>query len=106
MIPAGTLRYKLKFHQLQEIQSESGFKSKIKTEIYQCKAAKIKSTGDLIEDGKELFNSNRLIFKLRNNNLLNENLIVEFDGVEYKIVFFDFDIYDSSIKITIEKINK
>lgn len=105
MIPAGSLKYTLTFFQIIELQSESGFVTKTKSELLICKAAKLKSIGNLDENGKELFHTNVLNFKIRNNKLINENLIVNFENKEYKITFIDVDKYDNSTTITIEKIN-
>lgn len=105
MIPAGTLKYKLTFFQNVDVQSDSGFIAKTKTELFTCKAAKVKNDGVYKLDAKELFRENTLIFKIRNNKLLNENLIVNYDNKNYLIAFIDLNKFDNTSNITIEKIN-
>lgn len=105
MIAAGTLKYTLKFKKLEEIQSDSGFITKSKVDLFSCKAAKVKSSGKFELDGKELFHSEELKFKLRNNKLLADDLIVDYNGKEFNISFLDINDFDNSVTISLEKIN-
>lgn len=105
MIPAGTLKYYLTFIQLQNIQSDSGFISKQEIEVLKSRAAKVKSSGKLIEDAKELFKTNQLVFKLRNNKVITDSLLVIYDSVKYNISFLERNLFDNSIEITLEKVN-
>jgi len=105
MIPAGTLKYKLTFFQNVDVQSDSGFVTKTKTELFTCKAAKVKITGNYNVNAKELFNEKVFQFKVRNNKLINENLIVNLDNYDYRILLIDENKFDFSLTLTIEKIN-
>ncbi|WP_321425017.1 head-tail adaptor protein [uncultured Bacteroides sp.] len=105
MIAAGTLRYILKFKQLEEIQSDSGFITKSKIDLFTTRAAKVKSTGNFGLNAKELFHDNELIFKIRNNNLLVDDLIVEYNNNEYNITLLDYNEFDNSVTITLQKVN-
>ena len=105
MIPAGTLRYKLTFYEEVETQTDSGFIQKVKTEIYVCKAAKVKSSGSFNENAKEQFHSNTTNYKVRYNKLINENQIVKIDNQDYNILFLDRNLFDNSLLITVEKLN-
>jgi hypothetical protein len=105
MIPAGTLKYNLKFLDNISVQSDSGFDKVTKVELFKCKAAKVKSTGKFDLNAKELFHSNELIFKLRYNKLLTDKLIVGYDNEEYIISFLDKNLFDNTVQITLSKIN-
>lgn len=106
MIAAGSLKYILKFLKLEEIQSESGFVTKSKVNLFSCRAAKLKSTGKFDLESKELFHSENLKFKIRYNKLLSDDLIVSYDNNEYNISFLDKNEFDNTATITLEKINK
>jgi len=106
MIPAGTLLYSLIFKENQVVQSESGAVTKKLVELFKCRAAKVKQAGKYLVDAKELFHSNTLVFKVRYNKLLSELLIVQYENIDYKITSFDRNLFDNSVEITLEKINK
>ena len=106
MIPAGTLLYSLIFKENQTVQSESGAVTKHLIELLKCRAAKVKQSGNYSLDSKELFHSNTIAFKIRYNKLLSELLIVEYEKNDYKITSFDRNLFDNSIDIILEKINK
>jgi SPP1 family predicted phage head-tail adaptor len=106
MIAAGTLLYKLVFKEIQNTQSDSGAVIKTKVELFKCKAAKVKNTGKLDVNAKELFHSNSLDFKIRFNKLLNDKLIVNYENDDYNITSFDINKFDNTVSITIDKINE
>jgi len=106
MIGAGSLKYNLTFLKLEKVQGVSGAEKITKVELFKSKAAKVKSTGNFKVDAKELFHTNELIFKIRNNKLLDDSLIVKYDKYEYIITFLDVNLFDNSVQITLEKINE
>jgi len=106
MIAAGTLLYKLIFKEIQNIQSNSGAVTKTKVELFKCKAAKVKNSGNYLVDAKELFHTNTLDFKIRYNKLLNDKLIIQYENNDYNITSFDRNLFDNTVNITIEKINE
>ncbi len=106
MIPIGSLLYSLIFKDAQKVQDETGFESIENVVLFKCRAAKVKQSGKYLIDAKELFHTNSLVFKIRNNKLLTEFLIVEYEKADYKITSFDRNLFDNSITITIEKINE
>ena len=106
MILAGSLKYNLVFFEMRTVQSDSGAFSKTRVQLFKCKAAKVKSTGNYKVENKELFHTNELIFKIRGNKLLTEKLIVEYDNKEYSISFIDKNLFDNTVNITLEKLNK
>lgn len=105
MIPAGTLKYKLIFKQIVETQTESGFITKSKVELFSCKAAKIKTKNSYGVDAKEMFNSSLIEFKVRYNKLINDSILVDYNAVEYRIVSIDENKFDNSLSLVLEKIN-
>jgi len=106
MILAGNLLYKLEFYKNLITQSETGAESYSTIKILSCRAEKIKNSGSFTINAKELFHENTLIFKVRNNKLIDENLIVLFENKKYRIAFFDRKAYENSIELTLEKINE
>ena len=106
MLPSGTLLYSLTFKGNQKIKSEFGDITSTLIFLFKCRAAKVKQQGKYLVDAKELFHSDELKFKLRNNKLLNELLIVEYLGYDYKITSYDLNLFDNTVTITIDKINK
>ena len=106
MIAAGTLIYSLKFKEQQNVQSDSGAVSKQMVELFVCKASKVKQLGKFLIDAKELFHFNELKFRVRNNKLMNELQVVEYEKNDYRITSYDKNISDNTIELTLEKINK
>lgn len=105
MIPAGTLKYKLIFKQVIETQTDSGFITKSKVDLFTCKAAKVKAKNNYGEDAKEMFNSSQIEFKVRYNKLINTDLTIDYNSTEYKIVSVDENKFDNSLNLVLEKIN-
>lgn len=105
MIAAGSLKYKLIFKSVIEVQSASGFVTKSKEDLFTVKAAKLKSEGELKKDAKELFYSKIITFKIRYNRLVNTDLIIEYNNDEYRIISIDENKYENSLILDIEKIN-
>lgn len=105
-LAAGTLIYTLTFKENQMLQSDSGAPKKVLVQILRTKAAKVKQSGKFILDAKELFHANELKFKIRNNKLINELLIVEYEKNDYRISSFDKNVAENTIELTLEKINK
>jgi len=106
MIPAGTLRHRLVFYSIVKSQSETGAISSNKQLIYSCKAAKQKNIQSINIEAKELFRTDNVTFKIRHTKSLIETMIVKYNSNDYKIVGIDFNVYDNSDIIILEKINK
>lgn len=106
MIAAGTLKYKLKFKQNQKAQSASGFITNNKVDLFEAKAAIVKNDESFGVKAKENFYTVLLTFKLRYNKLLNEDLIVEFENDEYRIISLFKNEFDNTTTLVIEKIDK
>lgn len=106
MIEAGKLKHKLEFYSIIKTTSDSGFATTSKQLLFKCKSQKLKSSGTLNYQSKELFHTNEIQFKVRYNKLLNDKLIVKFENIEYKITFIDYNQNDNSAIIFLEKINK
>ena len=105
MIPAGTLKYKLIFKQIIKTQTASGSITNSKIDLFSCKAAKVNSKNSTGINAKEMFNSSMIEFKIRFNKLINTDLIVAYNGNEYKIISVDENKFDNSINLIIDKIN-
>ena len=105
MIAAGTLKYKLIFKQNIKTQSATGAITNSKVDLFSCKAAKVKSKNSTGIDAKEVFNSSMIEFKIRFNKLVNTELIVAYNGCEFKIISVDDNKFDNSMNLIIDKIN-
>jgi hypothetical protein len=106
MIAAGTLLYTLFFKENVISKSKYGDETITQVDLFKCKAAKQKAFGNFKIDAKELFHTNELTFKLRWNKLMNDLLIVNYDNYDYRITFFDRNLFDSTVIIKLEKINQ
>ena len=105
MLPIGSLKYYLQFYEIVSIQTNSGAITKNKVNIFNIKAAKIKENGNFKIEAKELFHENYISFKIRYNKLFNDNLIILYNNIEYRIISSEIEKYDNTISITIQKIN-
>jgi SPP1 family predicted phage head-tail adaptor len=105
MLAIGTMKYYLKFFEIVSQQSSSGAITKVKNNIFNCKASKISEKGGFKVEAKEIFHENYLEFKIRYNKLFNDNLIVNYNNTEYRIISSENNKFDNTISITIQKIN-
>ena len=106
-IPAGTLRYLLCFHKIENVRDEYGSVKKKPSELptFKARARRIKNYGGIKHIDGEVIMSQTLNFKIRNNKLFDENMIVYYDDKEYSIDFYEKDMFDNSIEITLKKTN-
>ena len=103
---AGLLREFITIYRYENVQSPTGEITKQKKEIALLRAYRLKSTGQNKEVAKELFNSQSIVFQIRYFPDIQDSDILVYKDTEYKIVSIDENIWDRSLKITAQKINK
>lgn len=103
---AGLLREFITIYRYENIQSETGQITKQKKEIALLRAYRIKSNGSNKEIAKELFDSQSITFQIRYFSDIRDSDILVYKDTEYKITFIDENIWDRTLKITVQKINK
>ena len=103
---AALLREFIIIYRYENIQSETGQIPKEKKEIALLRAYRLKSTGQNKEVAKELFDSQSIVFQIRYFPDIQDSDIISYKDTEYKITFIDENIWDRTLKITVQKINK
>ena len=89
-------------------QTDSGQIVKELVEVGQVRAYVIKQGGRETEavEGKELFDTQQLIFQIRYTPLLRDSDFVLFNGQMYKVVNIFNNVWDRTLKVTADKINQ
>lgn len=103
---AALLREFIIIYRYENVQSPTGEITKQKKEIALLRAYRLKSTGTNKEVAKELFDSQSIVFQIRYFPDVQDSDIISYKDTEYKIVFIDENIWDRTLKITVQKINK
>lgn len=103
---AGLLREFIIIYRYENVQSPTGEITKQKKEIALLRAYRLKSTGQNKEVAKELFDSQSITFQIRYFPDIQDSDIISYKDTEYKITFIDENIWDRTLKITVQKINK
>lgn len=103
---AGLLREFITIYRYENVQSPTGEITKQKKEIALLRAYRLKSNGQNKEVAKELFDSQSITFQIRYFPDIQDSDILVYKDAEYKIVFIDENIWDRTLKITVQKINK
>lgn len=103
---AALLREFITIYRYENVQSPTGEITKQKKEIALLRAYRLKSTGTNKEVAKELFDSQSIVFQIRYFSDIRDSDILVYKDTEYKIVFIDENIWDRTLKITVQKINK
>ncbi len=103
---AGLLREFIIIYRYENIQSETGQITKEKKEIALLRAYRLKSTGQNKEVAKELFDTQSITFQIRYFPDIRDSDILVYKDIEYKITNIDENIWDRTLKITVQKINK
>lgn len=103
---AALLREFITIYRYENIQSETGQISKQKKEIALLRAYRLKSNGQNKEVAKELFDTQSITFQIRYFSDIRDSDILVYKDTEYKITNIDENIWDRTLKITVQKINK
>lgn len=103
---AGLLREFIIIYRYENVQSPTGEITKQKKEIALLRAYRLKSNGSNKEVAKELFDSQSIVFQIRYFPDVQDSDIISYKDTEYKITFIDENIWDRTLKITVQKINK
>ena len=106
MIYSGQLTEILKFYQVVERQSESGYKHSEEVFMFQVRAERIKNKENYVVDADELFHSSELRFRLRYRKEISETNIVEYEGIRYRITSLDKYNEENQLTIILQKINE
>ena len=105
MIIAGNLKYTLTFQELTLTKDSYGAETQTFNDKYILKAEKLKSTGNLTVQNMEIFDSNRMSFRLYNRPIKN-NFRVIFSGQKYNITDIDVNQFNNEMIVEIELINE
>ena len=103
---AALLREFITIYRYENVQSPTGEITKQKKEIALLRAYRLKSTGTNKEVAKELFDTQSIVFQIRYFSDKRDSDIISYKDTEYKITFIDENIWDRTLKITVQKINK
>lgn len=103
---AALLREFIIIYRYENVQSPTGEITKQKKEIALLRAYRLKSNGQNKEVAKELFDSQSIVFQIRYFPDIQDSDILVYKDTEYKITFIDENIWDRTLKITVQKINK
>lgn len=103
---AGLLREFITIYRFENVQSPTGEITKQKKEIALLRAYRLKSNGQNKEVAKELFDSQSIVFQIRYFPDVQDSDIISYKDTEYKITNIDENIWDRTLKITVQKINK
>lgn len=103
---AGLLREFITIYRYENIQSETGQITKQKKEIALLRAYRLKSNGQNKEVAKELFDTQSITFQIRYFSDIRDSDIISYKDIEYKITNIDENIWDRTLKIIVQKINK
>lgn len=106
MIYSGQLTEILKFFQVVESQSESGFKHTEEVFMFQVRAERIKNRETYTVDADEIFHASELRFRLRYRKEITETNIVEYKGQRYRITSLDEYKAENQLTIILSKINE
>ena len=103
---AALLREFITIYRYENVQSPTGEITKQKKEIALLRAYRLKSTGTNKEVAKELFDTQSITFQIRYFPDIQDSDIISYRDIEYKITNIDENIWDRTLKITVQKINK
>jgi len=103
---AGLLREFITIYRYENVQSPTGEITKQKKEIALLRAYRLKSNGSNKEVAKELFDTQSITFQIRYFLDIQDSDILVYKDTEYKITFIDENIWDRTLKIIVQKINK
>lgn len=106
---AGLLREVAIFKEPQYTQTATGGVSKQYVPVYKCRAYKkrFSNVTDRAKlEAKEEFYGHFGVIQVRYSPKINDQQIVEFQGVNYKIILLDRNIADNTYLVNVNKINE
>lgn len=106
MIFSGLLTETLKFYEVVETQSASGFKTTEERLFCTIRAERLKNKQNYTVNADELFHTCELSFRLRYREGMNDTNIVEYQGERYRITSMDRYTRDNEVVIIMSKINE
>lgn len=106
MIFSGLLTETLKFYEVVETQSQSGFKTTEERLFCTIRAERLKNKQNYTVNADELFHTCELSFRLRYREGMNDTNIVEYQGERYRITSMDRYTRDNEVVIIMSKINE
>lgn len=105
MIYAGQLTETLKFYEVIEAQSGSGFKHTEEVYKFTTRAYRTKNKETYTVDADELFHTSELTFKMRCRDVKETDIVV-YEGQKYRITSLDKFKADNQLTIILSKINE
>ena len=106
MIYSGQLTETLRFYEVIETQSASGYKSTEEVFKFKVRAQRTKNREKYLEDAGELFHTSELTFKLRYRKQIKETDIVVYEDEKYRITSLDKFKEADQLTIILSKINE
>lgn len=106
MIYSGQLTETLRFYEVIETQSASGYKSTEEVYKFKVRAQRTKNREKYLEDAGELFHTSELTFKLRYRKEIKETDIVVYEDEKYRITSLDKFKEADQLTIILSKINE
>ena len=106
MIYSGQLTETLRFYEVVETQSASGYKSTEEVYKFKVRAQRTKNKEKYLEDAGELFHTSELTFKLRYRREIKETDIVVYEDEKYRITSLDKFKEADQLTIILSKINE
>ena len=106
MIYSGQLTETLRFYEVVETQSVSGYKSTEEVFKFKVRAQRTKNREKYLEDAGELFHTSELTFKLRYRKQIKETDIVVYEDEKYRITSLDKFKEADQLTIILSKINE
>lgn len=106
---AGLLRGVAVFKEPQVVQTETGALSKQYVPVYRCRVYKKRFSNVTDKDkleAKEEFYGHFGVLQVRYSPKINDRQIVEFQGVNYKIILLDYNITDNTYLVNVNKLNE
>lgn len=106
MISSGLLTETLRFYEVIETQSDSGFKHTEEVFKFKVRAQRTKNKEKYTIDAEELFHSSELTFKCRYRKEIRETDIVVYENQRYRITSLDKYKEANQLTIMLSKINE
>ena len=106
MVLSGRLTETLRFSEIVETQSATGYKHTEERFMFECKAEKIKFKERFDVDAEEIYHHVVPQFRMRYRASVKETNVVEWRGEKYRILSVDRYPLDNEMLVKLDKINE
>lgn len=106
---AGLLREVVVFKEPQVVQTATGAVSRQYVAVHKCRAYKKRFSNVTDKDkvdAKEEFYGHFGVLQVRYSPKINDRQVVEYQGVNYKVILLDRNVTDNTYLINVTKINE